>query len=80
MASIGESHSGNSESISKKPFMTTVVILGLSLGTWLFFYLSSMELTPAGTSVVVAFWLLVVLFSRWIWKRPRRKEQNRVIR
>jgi len=58
----------------KKPVWTTVVVLALSLGTWLFFYLKSMPLTAPDTAVVVGFWLAVVLFGNWIWKRLHKKK------
>jgi hypothetical protein len=60
----------------KKPAWTTVVVLALSLATWLFFYLKSMPLTGPDTAVVVGFWLAVALFGNWIWKRLHKKKQT----
>lgn len=49
---------------------TLAIILGLSLGVWMFFYLSpGAPLNAAETSVVVGACAGVVLLGRWIWGR-----------
>ena len=50
----------------------------MSLATWLFFYLESMPLKPAETTVVVGCWLGVTLIVKWIlgrmWKKNKAGE------
>jgi hypothetical protein len=50
---------------------TLAIILGLSLGVWMFFFYLSpgAPLNGAETSVVVGACASVVLFGRWIWGR-----------
>jgi hypothetical protein len=52
---------------------TLAAILVLSLGVWLFFYLSpGAPLTGAETAVVVGACAGAVLLARWLWARLRR--------
>lgn len=62
-------------SASKKPVWTTLVVLVLSLATWLFFYFESMPLTSSDTAVVVGFWLFFALLVNWARSRMRKKKQ-----
>jgi hypothetical protein len=47
----------------------TLLIVILSLATWVFFYVESMGLNPAGTAVVCGGWALLVLSGKWLWSR-----------
>ena len=60
---------------SKKPVWVTLVVLALSLATWLFFYFKSMPLTSSDTVVVVGVWLFFVLLVNWTRSRMRKKKQ-----
>lgn len=60
---------------SNKPIRTMVLILVLSLATWLFFYSQSMPLTGSGTTVVVGIWFFVVLVVKAIWHRLHKKQK-----
>jgi hypothetical protein len=51
----------------------TGVVIGLSLATWVFFYLKSMPLGLSETTVVVGAWLAVAFLVKWAWKRRRNK-------
>jgi hypothetical protein len=52
---------------------TLAAILALSLGVWLFSYLSpGAPLTGAETAVVVGACAGAVLVARWLWARLRR--------
>ena len=64
-----------SGSASKKPVWMTLVVLALSLATWLFFYFESMPLTSSDTAVVVGLWLFLVLLVNWAQSRMRKKKQ-----
>jgi hypothetical protein len=50
-----------------------VLVLLLSLATWLFFELDSLSLDAPATTVVVGAWFLVVFIARTIWLRVRKK-------
>lgn len=54
---------------AKKPLAATVLVVVLSLGTWVFFYLKAMPLAATDTAVVVGFWLIVVFGAKWLWGR-----------
>ena len=50
-----------------------VVVLLLSLATWLFFQLESLPLNGPATTVVVGVWFLVVIMVKTIWQHFRKK-------
>jgi hypothetical protein len=50
-----------------------IVVLLLSLSTWLFFQLESLPLNGPATTVVVGAWFLVVFLARAIWQHFRKK-------
>jgi len=50
-----------------------VLVLALSLATWLFFYQESLKLDGPATTVVVGVWFLVVFLAKKIWLRFRKK-------
>ena len=52
-----------------KSLAAAIIVVLLSLATWSYFYMYQMPLTPAETSVIVGFWLLVVFAVRWIFRR-----------
>jgi high-affinity Fe2+/Pb2+ permease len=56
---------------------TSAAVLGLSLLTWLVFYSLSMRLDGPGTTVVVGFWLLLVLAGQWAKAHFRKKRPQR---
>ena len=56
-----------------KSIATTLTVIALSLGTWVFFYEQNLKLQPSDTVIVVGVWLAVVLFTRWIWARIRNR-------
>jgi hypothetical protein len=77
MGITNKNDSANSAAGSKKPVLTTIVVLGLSLATWLFFYLESLPLSLSETTVIVGGWLVVVLVGKWVWLGLlRRKSQT----
>ena len=56
----------------KLPTGALVAILVLSLGVWMFFYLSpGAPLDASETAVVVGVCALVVFVLRWAWARVR---------
>jgi hypothetical protein len=63
----------------KVPITAIALTGGLTLATWVFFYIVTPEvpLQPSGTAVVVVFYLVVVLVGRWIWRRIRRGEGDK---
>src|SRR5215469_4463781 len=60
---------GDKRSLMGKSLPPLTIVVLLSLGTWSYFYMKQMALTPAETSVIVGFWLLVVFAARWIFGR-----------
>ena len=72
---MSDSASGAGELRKSSP--TVIVVLGLSLATWAFFYLKSMTLTVKETTVVVGFWLVVALSVKWAWAVCGKKGQPR---
>ncbi len=54
------------QSLMAKSLTAMILVVLLSLATWSYFYIYQMPLTPAETSVIVGFWLLVVFAVRWI--------------
>lgn len=77
MENTGKDDSGGSERAAKKPVAAILVILVLSLATWYFFQIESMPLTPAVTTFVVGFWVVLVLIARGIWTRFHKKRKAR---
>jgi len=61
----------------RKSSPTAIAVLGLSLATWVFFYLKSMTLKVPEITVVVGFWLLVALAVNWVRGRLRKKGERR---
>jgi hypothetical protein len=55
-----------------KNFLTpAVLVTGLSLATWLFFYVESMPLTPSETTIVVGAWFIAVFLAKMLLVRVR---------
>ena len=61
----------------KDSLPATVVVLLLSLGTWVFFYLVSVPLVARDTAVVVGIWLTVVFCAKWLLKRMKRRRDHK---
>ena len=60
--------------IKSMPFAIVLIVL-LSLATWIFFYwCHKIPLRADDTVIVVGFWGFVVLLGRWIWQRYTAKE------
>ena len=58
-----------------KNFLTpAILVTGLSLATWLFFYVESMPLTPPETTIVVGIWFLTVFLAKMLLDRIRGKK------
>jgi hypothetical protein len=53
----------------KESFAVVFMIVALSLAVWYFFYIESVPLTPAETTVVVGFCAALVLCGKWVWGR-----------
>lgn len=53
------------------PISITVVILVLSLVAWLYFYVASVPLNAAETTIVVGAIALIVICARWLWTKVR---------
>ena len=62
----------------KGTIATTFVIIVLSLGIWLFFYLASMPLDASSTMVVVGICIALVYAGKFIWSRMCRRKGKRV--
>jgi len=50
----------------------TVLIVVLSLATWMVFYKEEMPLDLAGTAVIAGAWALAVFLGRWSWLHFRK--------
>jgi hypothetical protein len=62
--------------VVNKSIAATVMVLLLSLGTWSYFYVKGMPLDAGDTAVVVGFWLIVVLATKWAWGRLVHKRRE----
>jgi hypothetical protein len=60
--------------LTSKPLISLILVILLSLATWSYFYVMQMPLTPAETSFIVGFWLLVVFGVKWMFGRRRRNK------
>lgn len=67
---------GDKRSLIGKSLAPLTIVVLLSLATWSYFYWKQMALTPAETSVIVGFWLLVVFVVRWIFAQIARSDGN----
>jgi hypothetical protein len=68
-----EGDSGSRKSTT--PAVLVVIVLVLSLATWLVFYLLSLPLTATDTPIVVGAWLLFVFMGNWLWRSLRKKKK-----
>jgi hypothetical protein len=72
------SKSGATKNLSSKiPITTAVIILGLSIATWVFFDAESQRLTTPETTVVVGIWILIVFFMKGAWGRLHKQRKKR---
>ena len=56
---------------------TAVIILVLSLAAWLYFYVDSVALNAAETTVVVGLIALIVILAKWVWTKNRTSGNGR---
>jgi hypothetical protein len=54
-----------------------VIILVLSLAAWLYFYVDSVPLNAAETTVVVGLIALIVVLAKWVWTKKRASGNGR---
>lgn len=60
----------------KVPIKVTIITAVLTLATWMFFYIvtPAVPLGAIATTVVVGFWLVIVLIFRWLYLKMRKKK------
>lgn len=60
---------------SRTSALLVVIVLVLSLATWLVFYLLSLPLTATDTPIVVGAWLLFIFMGHWLSRSLRKKKK-----
>jgi protein-S-isoprenylcysteine O-methyltransferase Ste14 len=69
-----EAQSSETKKPPKKVLSSLVIVLALSLATWVAFELGGLHLDPPGTTVVVGVWFVVVFLAKFIWSQIRNKK------
>ena len=69
-----EGQSSETKKPSKEVLSSLVIVLALSLATWVAFELGRLHLDLPGTTVVVGVWFAVVFLAKLLWSRMRNKK------